>query len=84
MTATEVAFCCYSSHGFILPSIEAVKDKFKPGIFWSRNLSGNNIKQIEEGLKNINYSKIDEMAYSNEKWLNLKHSILSIHCKKSI
>jgi len=84
VTATNVASCPYSDHDFILAAIETVKDKFKPEIFWSRNLSGNNIKQIEEGLKNINYSKIDEMAYSNEKWLNLKHSILSIHCKKSI
>ncbi len=62
MTATEVAFCSYSGHGFILPSIETVKDKFKPEIFWSRNLLGNNIFAFVP-LKKANLSLQNKLTW---------------------
>jgi hypothetical protein len=75
---TKVVACPYSDHKFIVAAIKTDKDKPEPEIFWSRNLSENNIKLIEESLKSVDFSKLDVIESPNDKWLYFKKSILSI------
>jgi len=53
---TKVVACPYSDDKFIIAAIKTDKDKPEPEIFWSRNLSENTIKLIEESLKNVDLS----------------------------
>ncbi len=74
---TKVVSCPYSDHKFVLASINVDKHKPEPEIIWSRNLSENNIKLIEDELIKQDYSKIDKLYSSNEKWEYLKKLIIT-------
>ena len=78
VSATEVVPCPYSDHKFIIATIKTEKDKPESEIFWSRNLSESNINLVEESLKNLDFSKIDELKTPNDKWVYLKNLILTI------
>ena len=70
--------CPYSDHKFIIATIKTEKDKPEPEIYWFRNFYENNIMLIEESLKNLDFSKIDDLKSPNENWVYLKNLILTI------
>ena len=78
VSETKVINCPYSDHKFIVGAIKIDSDKPKPDIFWSRNLSEKNLLLIEEKLVKADFSRLDSLKTSDDKWLFLKDKILTV------
>ena len=76
ITCTKVIGCPYSDHHFIVGSIILNSAKPKPLVLWSRNLNDKNIELIEKRLSQADFSLIDKLNSSNDKWEYFKSSVL--------